>query len=174
MCIWCSREGGEAVLWGQLQTLLLRWSGPGRWRGRHLGSEYGKVNSLPIFKQVWYLAEYFYKHAFRKSNWHLIYANYIDMYLQGLERSSKDPEPKSIADSILYDDPLLYIYTSGTTGLPKVKRDQLSLFIPSFENLIVNLNIMIKIFISRILKNQNLIMYMKYQENMDFNWGYVR
>ena len=43
----------------------------------------------------------------------------LSTYLQGMDKSSKDPEPRSLADSIRYDDPLLYIYTSGTTGLPK-------------------------------------------------------
>lgn len=36
-----------------------------------------------------------------------------------IEASSSQPEPKAIADSIHFTDPLLYLYTSGTTGLPK-------------------------------------------------------
>ena len=39
---------------------------------------------------------------------------------QDLNGCSTDPEPQSVADSIKFNDPLLYIYTSGTTGLPKV------------------------------------------------------
>ncbi|XP_023345858.1 long-chain fatty acid transport protein 4 [Eurytemora carolleeae] len=44
--------------------------------------------------------------------------NWIDMK-KDLEKSSCEPEHKEIADSIKFNDPLLYIYTSGTTGLPK-------------------------------------------------------
>lgn len=45
-------------------------------------------------------------------------ANCTD-FRKELEQCSRAPEPVAVADSIGFNDPLLYIYTSGTTGLPK-------------------------------------------------------